>query len=59
MSGPLQATVVRTDRRSATVMHTIWCDRFGGAETWPRRASVEVAPEPTDLMEVVVPARVL
>jgi enamine deaminase RidA (YjgF/YER057c/UK114 family) len=58
-TGLLQATIYLTDMRNKKAMDAIWCDWIGDKENWPQRACVGADLEPTDLIEVVVTARVL
>ncbi len=58
-TGLLQATVYLTDMRNKRAMNAIWCEWLGAKENWPQRACVGADLEPTDLIEVVVTAKVL
>lgn len=58
-TGLLQATIYLTDMRNKKAMDAIWCEWIGEKENWPQRACVGADLEPTDLIEVVVTARVL
>ncbi len=58
-TGLLQATVYLTDMRNKPAMDAVWCDWVGPRENWPQRACVGADLEPTDLIEVVVTAKVL
>lgn len=58
-TGLLQATIYLTDMRNKKAMDAIWCEWIGEKENWPQRACVGADLEPTDLIEIVVTARVL
>ncbi len=58
-TGLLQATIYLTDMRNKPAMNTIWCAWIGAKENWPQRACVGADLEPTDLIEVVVTAKLL
>ena len=58
-TGLLQATIYLTDMRHKRAMDAVWREWIGEAENWPQRACVGAELEPTDLIEVVVTARVL
>lgn len=58
-AGLLQATIYLTDMRNKPAMNAVWCDWIGDRDNWPQRACVGADLEPTDLIEVVVTAKLL